>query len=446
MGYDARASAANSLATVIADGRAFTGAIDHLKPPKNTDATSLQPTIDSRDIGFYRELCYGTLRHYFYLNAIALSLLKKPFAKKDANVHALLLIGLYQLIYLKTPPHAALNATVDAAGKLKKRWAKGLLNAVLRNYLRAQKNSDSKALPQGAAALSHPDWLYSRLKKAWPQHLQQIIDYNNAAPPMSLRVRGGEHSRSEYLSILAEQGINASADLLTTTGINLQQPVDIKKLPSFNDGRVSVQDIGAQLAAGLLKPIAGQQVLDSCAAPGGKTVHLLEFAPKLLLTAIDHSELRLNQVKQNLERCNFSAKLICDDANNTQSWWDNKPFERILLDAPCSGTGVISHHPDIKLLRRASDISQFAAQQLRLLNQLWPTLAEGGELLYCTCSVMPEENQQVIEQFLASTDLACSLPIDAEWGIPCTEGRQLLPIRGNNGGFFYARLSKRAKL
>jgi len=445
MSYDPRVAAAKSLAKVIADGRAFSGAVDQLKQADSC-ATKPQQVIDPRDIGFYRELCFGTLRHYYYLNHIALALLKKPFAKKDADLQALLLTGLYQLIFLQTPDHAALNATVAAAERLKKRWAKGLLNAVLRNYLRAVQNHDDKIQPQGAAALSHPDWLYRLLQKDWPDNSEQIIAYNNAAPPMSLRVSLKHCSRKKYLAALQEQSINAEADRFTATGITLKQAVDVKQLPAFNDGWVSVQDCGAQLAAPLLNLQAGQRVLDACAAPGGKTVHLLESQPDIYLTAIDSSAERLQQVQQNLARCDYKATLFAADAGDTQSWWDGKFFERILLDAPCSGTGVISHHPDIKLLRRASDITGFAKQQLQLLTRLWPMLADGGELLYSTCSIMAEENQRLIDQFLAATESATSIPIDAEWGIRCGAGRQLLPIRGNNGGFFYARLSKNAKL
>lgn len=454
---DIRAQAAKSIARVIAKGESFTGDVDVLQS-QNGDKENIQ--LDSRDRGFYRELCFGTLRYYHQLNALLSPLLKKPFNKKDADIHALLLIGLYQLLFLRTPDHAAISASVNAAKKLKKPWASGLVNAVLRNFLRQQKALDittATASLQPADKASHPQWLYQKLVHDWPAQQQSIIDYNNSQPAMSLRVNLAKSSRDDYQQQLRKLGIETTVNPVFDDEhsgcLGLEKAVAVSELPAFDQGWVSVQDPGAQLAAKLLNLTSGMRVLDACAAPGGKTTHILEMAEDCLLTVIDSSSERLQLVKENLLRHGFdpaqnNAQLNCihTDSNNTQSWWDGQPFDRILLDAPCSGTGIISHHPDIKLLRRESDIEKFASQQKALLNNLWPLLAEGGELLYCTCSIMPEENAKLIKWFLDQTSSATLIPIEAKWGEPLEAGRQLLPISGKNGGFFYARLSKSGRV
>lgn len=447
-----RAIAATALASVIAHGEAFTGDID--SPQTKRDSRNTMPELARQDLSFFRELCYGSLRYFFYLDALLRPFLKKPLTKKDADIHALLLIGLYQIIYLRTPDHASLSATVDACSALKKHWAKGLVNAILRNYLRQQADSDpnpASQLNDAAAANGHPGWLYKKLIADWPQQYRAILDYNNAAPPMTLRINLKQTGRDEYRQELVQTGIETYDSALGATDIRLTHAVDVGSLPHFEQGWVSVQDGGAQLAATLLDPQPGQHVLDACAAPGGKSVHLLQQEPGIYLTAIDSRADRLQRVTENLQRCQLAADneritLIHADAADTSQWWNGKPFDQILLDAPCSGTGIISHHPDIKLLRRADDIAAFAVQQLRLLNRLWPILKEGGELLYCTCSVMPEENWQIIEQFLAATPSARHMSIRANWGVVMDKGRQLLPNRGKNGGFYYARLSKRGSV
>ena len=263
---------------------------------------------------------------------------------------------------------------------------------------------------------------------------------------MSLRVNLNKNSRADFQQQLADAGIETILDPHSDSGLRLNQAVAVSELPDFDQGAVSVQDPGAQLAATLLNADGSMRVLDACAAPGGKTVHILESAPKCELTSIDSSSERLLRVKENLARYGFSANCIAADAGATDLWWDEQMFDRILLDAPCSGTGIISHHPDIKLLRRSSDLAQFAEQQKTLLTQLWPLLKDGGQLLYCTCSIMPEENAAVIDWFLNQMPNANAEIIDAQWGVISGSGHQLLPNKGKNGGFFYARLSKSATL
>ena len=444
---DVRALAAKAIARVISQGESFSAEIDALSK-SNQNAADIKPSdnIENKDRAFYRELCFGTLRHFHRLDAQLKPLLKKPFSKKDADIHALLLIGLYQLLYLRTPDHAAISASVDAAKKLKKQWASGLVNAVLRNFLRQQSEPNKAMALSQAADLSHPKWLFKKIQRDWPDNWQLLIDYNNAAPPMSLRVNLNKNSRADFQQQLADAGIETILDPHSDSGLRLNQAVAVSELPDFDQGAVSVQDPGAQLAATLLNVEDSMRVLDACAAPGGKTVHILESAPKCQLTAIDSSSERLLRVKDNLARYGFSANCIAADAGATDLWWDEQMFDRILLDAPCSGTGIISHHPDIKLLRRSGDLAQFAEQQKTLLTRLWPLLKDGGQLLYCTCSIMPEENATVIDWFLKQTPNASAEIIDAQWGVISGSGRQLLPNKGKNGGFFYARLSKSATL
>ena len=270
----------------------------------------------------------------------------------------------------------------------------------MRNFLRLQDSGDGLPKPTEAAQANHPQWLYLTLQKHWPAAWRDIVDYNNATPAMTLRVNLNRSSRAAYQAQLIAAGIDSEVDDYCDTAIRLRSAVNISALPDFAEGTVSVQDVGAQLAASLLNIDTNMQILDACAAPGGKAVNLLEKDESIKLTAIDSSSERLLNVEENLRRCGYRARCIAADAAQLDDWWDGVLFDRILLDAPCSGTGIISHHPDIKILRRETDIASFAQQQKRLLNALWAALKPGGELLYCTCSVMPEENNHVIDAFL----------------------------------------------
>ncbi len=389
-----------------------------------------------------RELCYGTLRFYPRLAAIVSQCIKKPMKDKDADLFMLLCLGVYQLDYMRVADHAAINTTVNAVRKLKKEWAKGLTNAVLRRYQRERDALLANLSPAEGAA--HPDWLYQSLADTWPEQLEQILVTNNSHPPLCLRNNALQQARADYLQRLAAADIAASPCALAGNGIRLEKPVDVSKLPNFEDGAVSVQDESAQLCAEILQPQNGMRILDACAAPGGKSGHLLESAGGLALTCLDIDDSRLMRVQDNLERLGFSAELIAGDAADTGSWWDGEAFDQILLDAPCSATGVIRRNPDIKLHRQASDIPALAATQHQLLTALWPTLKPGGRLLYATCSIMPAENDAVISQFLAEEATARHVPIDGDWGIERSLGRQLLPEVGGHDGFYYALLEKTA--
>ncbi|AZE86756.1 16S rRNA (cytosine(967)-C(5))-methyltransferase RsmB [Pseudomonas orientalis] len=399
--------------------------------------------VEDRDRGFTQDLAFGTARWQPRLSALAAKLLQKPFKAADADVEALLLVGLYQLLYTRVPAHAAIGETVGCADKLKKPWAKALLNAVLR---RAQRESEALLAElehDPVVRTAHPRWLQKSLKAFWPQQWEAICAANNAHPPMILRVNRRHHSRDAYLHLLSEAGINAAPCVYSIDGIVLQAAADVRSLPGFADGWISVQDEAAQLAAELLDLAPGQRVLDACCAPGGKTCHILEVEKDLGgVVAVDLEAKRLVRVRENLARLGLSAELIAADGRDTATWWDGKPFQRILLDAPCSATGVIRRHPDIKLTRQPDDIAALAVLQGELLDALWPTLEVGGILLYATCSTLPTENTEVIQAFLARTSGARELDLATTAGIKQPHGRQLLAQEGGHDGFYYAKLIK----
>ncbi|WP_314383356.1 16S rRNA (cytosine(967)-C(5))-methyltransferase RsmB [Pseudomonas brenneri] len=399
--------------------------------------------VEDRDRGFTQDLAFGTARWQPRLSALAAKLLQKPFKAADADVEALLLVGLYQLLYSRVPAHAAIGETVGCADKLKKPWAKALLNAVLR---RAQRESEALLAElehDPVVRTAHPRWLQKSLKAFWPEQWEAICAANNAHPPMILRVNRRHNSRDAYLTLLADAGINASACVYSQDGIVLETAGDVRSLPGFAEGWISVQDEAAQLAADLLDLAPGQRVLDACCAPGGKTCHIMEVQPNLAgVVAVDLEAKRLVRVRENLARLGLEAELIAADGRDTATWWDGKPFQRILLDAPCSATGVIRRHPDIKLTRQPDDIAALAVLQGELLDALWPTLEVGGILLYATCSTLPTENTEVIQAFLARTSGARELDIATTAGIKQPHGRQLLAQEGGHDGFYYAKLIK----
>lgn len=399
--------------------------------------------VEARDRGLTQDLAFGTARWYPRLSALANKLLQKPFKAADADVEALLLVGLYQLLYTRVPAHAAIGETVGCADKLKKPWAKGLLNAVLRNAQRDSAALLAELEHDPVVRTAHPRWLQKSLKAFWPQQWEAICAANNAHPPMILRVNRRHKTRDQYLQLLAESDVQAQPCVYSRDGIVLAEACDVRNLPGFAEGWISVQDEAAQLAADLLDLAPGQRVLDACCAPGGKTCHILEAEPQLAgVVAVDLEAKRLVRVRENLERLGLSAELIAADGRDTATWWDGKPFQRILLDAPCSATGVIRRHPDIKLTRQPDDIAALASLQGELLDAMWQTLEVGGILLYATCSTLPTENTEVIEAFLARTPGARELDIAGQFGIKQPHGRQLLAQEGGHDGFYYAKLIK----
>lgn len=399
--------------------------------------------VSARDQALTRELAMGTARWFWRLQGLADQLLQKPLKGADRDLQALLLVGIYQLLYTRVPAHAAIGETVDGAMQLKKPWAKGMLNAVLRRVQREGPALLAELEHDPVIRVAHPRWLQKRLKADWPQHWETICAANNLHPPMTLRVNRLQGQRDAYLARLATAGIDARACVFSADGVTLAEPRDVHQLPGFAEGAASVQDEAAQLAAPLLELKPGQRVLDACCAPGGKTCHILELQPELQeLVALDLEPARLQRVRENLQRLGLDATLKAADGRALHSWWDGRPFQRILLDAPCSATGVIRRHPDIKLTRQADDISALATLQGELLDRLWQTLEVGGILVYATCSVLPEENTRVIEAFLQRQSGARHLPITLDCGLEQSCGRQLLPQPDGHDGFYLARLIK----
>jgi len=380
-----------------------------------------------------RDLSFGTLRFYYRLDWLLAKLLHKPL--KDDRLHCLLLVALYQLLYSKSAVHAIVDQAVGVARK-HNAAASGLVNAVLRNFLRKRQELTAAADRHEVPRYAYPQWWIDVLKSQYGTAAETILLAGNRHPPMTLRANRRHTTAENYLQLLAQHEI--AARIVAPDAVQLERPLPVDKLPGFYEGLVSVQDAGAQYAARLLDICDGMRVLDACSAPGGKSAHLLELA-QLELLAVDKDEQRLQKVRENLKRLHLKAELHCGDAARPEEWWDGRPFQRILADVPCSASGVVRRHPDIKLLRRPEDIEGFARQQLQILNALWQLLASDGKLLYATCSVFARENQQVIDEFKRQHDDArfISLSVDN-----MNEG-QLIPD-DQHDGFYYALLHKSA--
>lgn len=411
-----------------------------------TDALEdLPPLADERDRSLVQELAFGVVRQLPRLSAVADRLFDRPPRRGDGDIAALVLVGLHQLASTRVPEHAAVDATVEAARRLGKPRMAGLVNALLRRFQREREALLAGAEATDAGRWLFPDWLLGRLRRAWPEHWTAIVSASNTHPPMTLRVNAMAVSRGDYAAQLTAEGMAARPALHAPEGLTLDRPVPVARLPGFSEGLVSVQDAGAQLAAALLDAAPGERVLDACAAPGGKTAHLLERSGNRLdLTAIDADSKRLDRVRGTLARLHLEATVAQGDAAAPAGAWAEGGYQRILLDAPCSATGVIRRHPDIKWLRRESDVAGLAGLQARMLDALWPLLTPGGTLLYATCSLLPEENDGQVRAFLRRHPDAREIPIDAPWGLPRYPGRQTLPGEDGMDGFYYARLRKAA--
>ena len=390
---------------------------------------------------FSQALCFGVCRHYFKLEAITKHLLKKPL--KKTKVQLVLLLGLYQLQSLDLPEYAVLNETVALLNHPKLAWAKSLVNAVLRRFIR-EKESIHQTLSKNPDYLyDYPEWLLKRIQKAFPDDWENAIHASNQHPPMNLRVNAQNHTRKAYQALLDAENIKTTPIAHTTHGLKLDTPIDVHTLPGFKTGDVSVQDGAAQIAASLLALKPSHRVLDACAAPGGKTCHILETEPKLkTCVALDIEAKRMQRTKENLARLNLHATCITGDAQKPDTWWDGELFDSILLDAPCSATGVIRRHPDIKLLRTPEDITQIIKTQASLLNTLWPLLAPGGIFVYATCSILPEENEKQVAAFIKEHPDCTLSPETHTFGHATGSGWQILPGEHAMDGFFYSVLSK----
>ena len=402
--------------------------------------------INPADQPLVKMLCYGTLRHHFRLRADLKKLLDRPLKARDSVIESLLAIGLFQLQDTRIPDHAAVSMTVEAARQLRRPKYAGLINAVLRNFLR--QDLGLKEADDDESRFNHPVWFIDALRKDWPDDWQRILEANNDRAPMWLRVNPKRTTTGVYIDRLGEAdgghtGLNGFIH-----AIRLAQPVPVARLPGFADGDVSVQDAAAQIAAPWLLMHGGLEILDACAAPGGKTGHLLELAsPDSTLTAIELDPERVERIHENLQRLGLDATVLAADASKPREWWDGQPFDRILLDAPCSASGVIRRHPDIKVLRRETDIEALAKRQAAMLEALWPLLASSGRLLYVTCSVLAAENEAVVGEFLARHSDAREDRVLPNYNIrdlmvEKTCGFQVLPGSQGLDGFYYACLER----
>ena len=394
--------------------------------------------LEKRDLALSRELVFGFCRWYFALSTLLASRLQKPLRARDRDIEVILILGLYQLLVMSTEPHAAVNETVKLALAQKKSWARGLVNALLRGVIR-----DKIVLDSNSPAQAYPDWIMSRIRRDWGEQAEQVLIKGNNRPPMTLRVDTRQTSIDDVITTLRSAGIEAGRHGVVATAIELSSPCEVSQLPGFEQGILSVQDAAAQIAASVLACQSGARVLDACAAPGGKTAHLLQQYQNIKLDALDSSEVRLERLRQNLQRIDKSARILIGDAASPEAWFDGDNYDCILADVPCSASGVMRRHPDIKLLRRESDIMPLLAQQRKILDALWRLLKPGGKMLYSTCSVFRDENEVQIAKFLERHPDCVEVTINnAEWGEPRPHGRQILTGSDNMDGFYYGLLTK----
>lgn len=434
-GARVRASAASAVDAVVSSGRSLDAAL-----------ADVEQSVAQADRPLLRMLAYGCLRRHWQLQAWIDALLERPLKKRDSVIRALLAVGLLQLTDTRVPDHAAVSQTVEAARLLRRPKYAGLLNAVLRRFQRER--DILAAAADDSARHNHPAWFIDALRADWPDCWADILAANNERAPMWLRVNPCRSTVTEYRECLQSEGIRADAEAGLEQALRLAAPRPVAELPGYAEGRVSVQDGGAQLAAPwLLAGISGR-VLDACAAPGGKSAHLKELGgDDVHLTALDIDAGRSASVSTNFKRLGLDATILTGDASNPGQWWDGAPFDAILLDAPCSASGVIRRHPDIKLLRRASDIAAFAERQRQILDALWGLLRPGGRLLYVTCSVLAAENNEVVARFLEAREDAQENDMLPNNNIRAVmrrkaSGYQLLPGTAGMDGFYYACLEK----
>lgn len=424
-GAAVRARAARVLDAVLHRGRSLKAEL----------ATALPAVADPRDRALLEAICFSALRHRARYDAALRAWLQKPLGQRDSDLAALLMVGFAQLDAMGLPAHAALSATVDAARVLGRERQTGMVNAVLRRALR-------EGFPAFDPASAWPAWLRDRVQHDWNEHAPAIFAASAEEAPLWLRVNRRHMTRDDYLLRLQEAEIEAVVEPMLADGLRLDTPLPVTSLPGFAEGLVSIQDGSAQQVADAVSPHQGARVLDACAAPGGKAAHLLERDPALRLLALDVDAARLVRVRDTLQRVGVEAVLRAADAASVDAWWDGEPFDAVLLDAPCSATGIVRRQPDVLLHRQPDDIAALVALQARLLDALWHTLAPGGRLVYATCSILKDENEHQVEAFLARTPDARVESLDERFGHASGPGRQRLPGEAGMDGFYYARLVK----
>ncbi|RCS29445.1 16S rRNA (cytosine(967)-C(5))-methyltransferase RsmB [Rhodanobacter denitrificans] len=433
MKTDTRALAARGLAEVALRGASLRDVMERSAPR----------LADPRDRALLMALLSEGARWWLRFDPAVDGLLEKSLRHKDPAVHALLVLGLVQLEILELQDYAAVAATVEAVRALKRPQLAGLVNAVLRRWQRERENLLAKLDARPQTRHAHPAWLAAALQRDWPQQAEAVMAADNGEPPLMLRVNRRRSEREALIARLQAAGYAATAHPWLTDALVLPHSSDVTRMPGFDDGLFAVQDGAAQVAADLADLRDGQRVLDACAAPGGKACHLLERAD-IALTALEFDATRAERIRQNLMRLRLDAKIVVGDAGAPKGWWNGQPFERILIDAPCSATGVLRRRPDVRLHRRESDIVAMHAQQRRILASLWPLLAPGGRLVYITCSVLRAENEAIIGELLAAQTDAQAMAFTLPAGQAAAVGWQLLPGDGDLDGMYYAVLQKRA--
>lgn len=426
-----RAAAALAISDVIRHGRSLNQVLDERFK-----------SLDGSQRSLAQQIVFGVMRSYPALDQLVSALLQRPLKNKDADINALLLTGLYQLRDMRMPAHAALSETVGACRDLGKSWASKLLNGCLRRFQREQADFEHQLNQNESSRYAHPEWLIQLIRADWPEDWAAILEANNQKPPMMLRVNQQQYTRDDYLEKLRQADIEAHPIADTADGLILENACPVTTLPGFSKGSVSVQDGAAQKVADVLSIEPGQRILDACAAPGGKTCHILERMPENTVVALDIDVRRLERIHENTHRLGLSAQLIAADAGDTDAWWDGQLFDRILVDAPCTGTGVIRRHPDIKVLRQPHDVDPLAQRQQVLLQKLWPLLKPGGLMVYTTCSILRQENEQQIEAFLQLQPGAREYLIEPAPARRLDHGYQNLPGEGEMDGFYYACLER----
>jgi len=403
--------------------------------------------LAAEQLSFTKQLLFGCLRYYHQLNTIANNLLNKPFKAKDRDLQIVILVGLYQLKYLSTPDHAAISESVELTRKLKKDWATGLVNGVLRRYQRESEKIEAALAKSIQFQFSHPGWLVKRLRQDWPDEAETILTQNNQRAPMTLRVNSSRQNRADYITTLAQESIEAQPHLIAPDAVQLASPIDVYQLPGFESGLVTVQDAAAQLAVEMLDLQPGLKVLDGCAAPGGKTTHILQRGEAIRLTAVEMSAKRAQRIEDTLGRMQMQCTVKVADICDHSAWWDGELFDRILLDVPCSATGVIRRNPDIKVHRLSTDIQPLVALQKQILAQSWSLLKPGGILIYATCSVLKAENEQQMKTFLShhSAELLTMPSVIHQALTPrAAVGYQIFPGENQMDGFYLCGLRKPA--
>jgi 16S rRNA (cytosine967-C5)-methyltransferase len=424
------------LGLVLNDGRSI------------NDILSRQQMIEgfsSSDIAFAKQILFGGCRYFHQIKAILDQLLEKPLKQKDQDVYLLLIIGVYQLRYMSVPDHAAISETVELTKVINKPWAKGLVNGCLRNYQRQLDNIETKLSKAKTFLHSHPNWIIRHLESDWLEQAAEILQQNNQRAPMTIRVNTLRVARDEYLSILAQNSIEAVPHPIARDALVLDKPCDVYQLPGFESGDVTVQDAAAQLAVELLDLKPNLRVLDGCAAPGGKTTHILQREPTTQLVSVEMSELRSERIRQTLDRLDMQCQLKTADILNHSQWWDGQQFDRILIDVPCSASGVIRRNPDIKIHRKKTDIPELVRLQQQILNKTWQLLKPGGRLVYATCSIFKDENQSQIDKFLAQHDaqvVSLESSVDTQMNDLASLGYQIFPGDAEMDGFYLCGLLK----